>query len=488
MRRFRYWLLRLRLTTTRLTGRMPRMPRQAVRNVLVLWLFLIAATGIAAAIKLRVGSADVLATMAAQQWHATMDKATEVLPLVDDLVPDEWHVGTAALRLALPMGRSSDARQLDGRLPTRRTVRWLVQFITGIDPWNPASILVRELSGVRDVDGSPVEVASPTTWWKTPTSLSSLPSSSSTSSNAPPSSASDRGDGNAPSALESFADSAPSTSPGSAPTDGPVPLPADDPGSGSALEPPIDDERTLPGVEAPPQTDDSDNPLDRLPAVSWGDACRVLIYHTHTSEMYRTDTFAPSSPDEYHVFNTADTGIVRVGRAIKDHLELFGIPTCHLTNVHDWPSHPRAYIEARTTVEQFLRNNPHVDVVLDVHRDAPPGLVAAVGGRRAAQLAFVVGTHPGMHPGWPENVAFSRAMAALIEERFPGLFRRVIERPDSRLNQDLHPRAILVEVGSYDTHLAEALVSAEMLAEIIADMLHIIRFGHSVVDGTGSVR
>lgn len=255
-----------------------------------------------------------------------------------------------------------------------------------------------------------------------------------------------------------------------------------------AGEPLPDDERTLPGGDTPPSDITSDDPWERLRAVSWGDECRVLIYHTHTSEMYRTDSFAPSAADQYHVFNTADTGIVTVGRAIKEHLEQFGIPSCHLTNVHDWPSHPRAYIEARATVEQFLRHNPQIDIVMDVHRDAPPGLVATVGGHRAAQLAFVVGTHAGMHPRWPENVAFGRALAELIEERFPGLFRRVIERPDARLNQDLHPRAILVEIGSYDTHLNEALLSAELFAEIIADMLHIIRFGHSVVDGTGSVR
>ena len=75
-------------------------------------------------------------------------------------------------------------------------------------------------------------------------------------------------------------------------------------------------------------------------------------------------------------------------------------------------------------------------------------------------------------------------MADLLEERFPGLFRRIIERPESRLNQDLHPRSILVEIGSYDTSLDEALVSAELFAEVVADMLHVIRFGRSVMDRT----
>ena len=34
-------------------------------------------------------------------------------------------------------------------------------------------------------------------------------------------------------------------------------------------------------------------PWSAFRPVAWGDDCRVLIYHTHTSEMYRTDSFAP---------------------------------------------------------------------------------------------------------------------------------------------------------------------------------------------------
>ncbi|MFS8582926.1 MAG: stage II sporulation protein P, partial [Limnochordales bacterium] len=87
-----------------------------------------------------------------------------------------------------------------------------------------------------------------------------------------------------------------------------------------------------------------------------------------------------------------------------------------------------------------------------------------------------------MHPDWPRNAEFARALADLLERRHPGLFRRIIERPDARLNQDLHPRAVLVEIGSYDTHLEEAVLSAELFAEVVADMLHVLRFGRSVLD------
>lgn len=457
MRRLRYWLLRLRLVTARWSARMPRVPRRAVRNILLFWLFIIAAVGLVVGGRRSPEGFGPLIKVQTQRWHAVVDKANDALPRMDDIVLGERELAGAALKLALPVAMSRDGQRQDQSLSSWKwIVRRVARAVAGVDIGDPAAMLAFGLPGFDDY----VLLAGD----------ASLPSSARAMMSPTP-------------------DPRPPTSP--APTSGPSPTPPrpfppsspsppeDVPAPSLKIEPtrPSADEEPLPGSTP-------DSPLDRLRAVAWGDDCRVLIYHTHTSEMYRTDTFAPPNPQDYHLFNTTETGIVAVGRAMKNHLEQLGIPTCHLTNVHDWPSHPRAYIEARATVEQFLRRHPHVDIVLDVHRDAPAGLVTTIGGRRAAQIAFVLGTHSRMHPGWPENAAFGRALADLLEERFPGLFRRIIERPESRLNQDLHPRSILVEIGSYDTSLDEALVSAELFAEVVADMLHVIRFGRSVMDRT----
>lgn len=220
--------------------------------------------------------------------------------------------------------------------------------------------------------------------------------------------------------------------------------------------------------------DPSRNDLS-TPRLSPSGSCRVLIFHTHTSETYRTGEGADAS-DGHYLWNSTNSGILHVGRALANALEeKYAVPTCHATDIHDWPSHPRAYIESRHTVESYLQRYPQIDLVLDIHRDSPPELVTTVAGRSVARVAVVVGTHPTMHPRSATNVALAQHFARRLEVRYPGMFRRIIERPDARLNQDLHPRMLLLEIGSYDTHLDEAVAAAELLAEVVADLVVDIR-------------
>lgn len=445
---------------------LPHAPRRAVRNVLLLWLGILLVAGVPVVYRWQSAEPDAAAVVALERWHDAVEAARGVLPSVDEYAQDERALVGAALRLALPAGMMEDVLADAQRLPSWRTmVREAVRVLIGVDVVDPVSVLAFELPGFDDFIGVGAGEALPPS-----ARTMALPTLSRTQSSAP---------------LQPSPPLPPSPLQ-------PSPLPPSSSDSASEAGTPTRDVPSGPAVVVPPTHPPSTTPPrpeptpatphDRLRAVAWGDDCRVLIYHTHTSEMYRTATFAPANPQQYHLFDTTDTGIVHVGRAMAHELEQLGIPACHLTNIHDWPSHPRAYIESRATVEQFLQRHPHVEIVLDVHRDAPPGLVTTVGGRRAAQVAFVVGTNTGMHPSWPENAAFARALADLLGERYPGLFRRIIDRPDARLNQDLHPRAILVEIGSYDTYLDEAVASAEMFAEVVADMLHVIRFGYSVMD------
>ncbi len=279
----------------------------------------------------------------------------------------------------------------------------------------------------------------------------------------------------------------------SAPGPPPPPLPADEgPAQESIAEPSPDDgvQTVLAGGREPlaePERIAGVREEVGQDYVSTTGTCRVLIFHSHTSETYRTDDFSPTRPDEYHVWNSSEAGIVHVGRVLARTLdERYAVPACHAVAVHDWPSHARAYIQSRTTVAQYLQRYPHIDLVVDVHRDSPPDLVATVAGRPVARLALVVGTHPSMHPHSATNVAVAQHIGRLLESKYPGLFRRVIERPDARLNQDLHPHMVLVEVGSYDNHLDEALAAAELLADVLADTVYALRTGG--LDGADAPR
>lgn len=210
-------------------------------------------------------------------------------------------------------------------------------------------------------------------------------------------------------------------------------------------------------------------------SVSWGDGPLVAIYHSHTSEMYRTDFFAPAHPDEYHRFNATDTGIVLVGEALAARLRGYGIGVVHSRRIHDWPVHALAYRRSRETVQQLIERYPTLRIILDVHRDSPEGLTAVVAGRPVGRVMIVIGSgeegRVGPNPTWRENLALARGLEAIMNHRYPGLHRRTWVRRDARFNQDLHPGMLLLEIGSYDTHIDEALMAAQLVADAIAEWL-----------------
>lgn len=210
-------------------------------------------------------------------------------------------------------------------------------------------------------------------------------------------------------------------------------------------------------------------------SVSWGEGPLVGIYHSHTSEMYRTDDFFPPHPHDYHRFGTPDTGIVRVGEALAERLRAYGIGVVHSRRVHDAPVHALAYRRSRETVQEMLDRFPTLEIILDVHRDAPEGLTAVVAGQTVGQVMLLVGSGQqarGLaNPHWQRNLALARELEAVMEQRFPGLHRRTWVRGDARFNQDLHPGMLLVEIGSYDTHLDEAVAAARLLGDALAEAL-----------------
>lgn len=459
MRRISYmWLRwRLRMYRTRLGRWLPHALGRPVRHLLIFWLVLILGTGLVAVDRrlpsLRPRAAEAVRTA----WRGLQEAAGELVPGLVSWAQAEGRLGEAALRQGLPAAVWETGPEPPPAGDWRRDVRAVVYTVTGYDLGQPHTLLEAAIPGLAHYNDA---------WRSGLVAPSADPSPSQASRGVVSIAAADEPWTAAP---------APASPTGGGTADlPPVPgggAPAATPaGLGAADRPGPAGEPTRPAPQTGARLRDADW-RERLQSVQWGAGCRILIYHTHTSETYRTDSFSPADPHAYHLWNTTETGIVAVGRALKERLEAYGIPTCHSVAIHDWPSHPRAYIASRATVEQFLARNPNLELVLDVHRDAPEGLVATIGGRRVAQIAFVVGTNSAMQPRWRENLAFARDLGERLSSRYPGLFRRVIERPESRLNQDLHPRAVLVEVGSYDNHLEEALAAAELLGDVLAEVL-----------------
>lgn len=201
------------------------------------------------------------------------------------------------------------------------------------------------------------------------------------------------------------------------------------------------------------------------------DAPQILIYHTHSQER-----FADSTPGD------ASTSIVGVGAYLHQLLGQYGFHVLHHTGEYDAESRDDAYSKAGPALEQILKENPSIEVVIDLHRDGVKEgthLVTDIQGKQTASIMFFNGlsrtTANGdigylYNPYIQDNLAFSLQMQITAEEYYPG-FSRAIYLKGYRYNMHYCPKTLLVEVGAQTNTVQEAMNAMEPLADIIAKVV-----------------
>lgn len=194
----------------------------------------------------------------------------------------------------------------------------------------------------------------------------------------------------------------------------------------------------------------------------------VLILHTHTTESY-------TKRDEPYVevssWRTLDGNynMCSIGAEVGRLLTEAGISVVLEDTVHDYPGYNGSYVRARKTIRNALAQYPSIRLVLDLHRDASGSegrqlrTLAKTDTATAAQLMPVVGTN---HKHYEKNLSLALKLSAQLERQWPGI-TRPLQLRSSRFNQDLHPAALLVEVGAAGNTHAEALAAARELAKAI---------------------
>lgn len=188
------------------------------------------------------------------------------------------------------------------------------------------------------------------------------------------------------------------------------------------------------------------------------------IYYTHTGETYAlTDGIERNQGKK--------GGVVEVGKAIKETLEKnYRIRVANDDTVND-EIYRLAYAESEKTARRLLEENKDVQILLDIHRDAGKPRnesLVRVSGKDVAPILFIVGSDArSPFPTWRNNYDFAVKIAGRINEKYPGLCAGVRIK-EGRYNQFLHPRAMLVEIGSVSNSTEEAVQSAVMLAGILA--------------------
>ncbi|MDE7275492.1 MAG: stage II sporulation protein P [Lachnospiraceae bacterium] len=198
------------------------------------------------------------------------------------------------------------------------------------------------------------------------------------------------------------------------------------------------------------------------------DKPQILIYHTHSQE-----AFADSIPGD------ESTTIVGAGEKLAQLLrEKYGYNVLHLTESFDKESRDYAYSNSLPVLEQLLEENPSIEVVIDLHRDAMPEdrrLVVDLQGRPTAQFMFFNGLSRTArngpiesleNPYLDDNLAFSFQMQTASNEYYPGIARRIYLKA-YRYNLHLRPKSLLIELGAQNNTVEEIMNAIDPLAHII---------------------
>ena len=206
---------------------------------------------------------------------------------------------------------------------------------------------------------------------------------------------------------------------------------------------------------------------------------QILLFHTHATESY--EQYDSASFDTRNTWRDTDneSNMVAVGNVLAAGLEAAGLPVLHDKTQHDNPAYTGAYLRSTKTIKNYQENNPHLRVLLDIHRDAIlysdtaiAKTVSVVNGKKAAQLMIIAPYDDGTLglPQWWENFRFAVALTDAIEEKYPNLCRPVFFCSRS-YNYACSDGALLLEFGTNGNTLEEAEYTAQLIAPIIAEVV-----------------
>lgn len=186
---------------------------------------------------------------------------------------------------------------------------------------------------------------------------------------------------------------------------------------------------------------------------------KVAIYHTHSDESY-----VPTDGKESIYGNG---GIYQVGNAFAEGLKKQGLEVIHSDAKHD-PHDDMAYERSRRTAADLIKQGP--DAIFDVHRDSTPPEVykTQVAGQDVTKLQLVVGKYG---PTAKQIEDYALQMKSASDNVHPGLVKGIFFAKGGDYNEDLHPRSMLVEVGSHTNDRASAERGIALFSDIIPSVL-----------------
>lgn len=201
---------------------------------------------------------------------------------------------------------------------------------------------------------------------------------------------------------------------------------------------------------------------------------QILIFHTHGGSEYFSDG------------QKKEASVVAVGTYLQEILEeKYGYTVIHDTTKYDCINgkldRNKAYNQALEGVKKQMKENPSIQVMIDLHRDGgntKERRVTELDGQSAAQFMIFNGLSRNRsgeikylyNPRLQDNLAFGLQMKLRAMELYPDLTIRNYLK-GYRYNMHLCKRFLLIELGNQNNTVEEARNTMPYLAEILDDVL-----------------
>ena len=198
---------------------------------------------------------------------------------------------------------------------------------------------------------------------------------------------------------------------------------------------------------------------------------KVYIYNSHQLENYSNKNF-----ESYNI----TPNVMMASYLLKEKLNKLNIPTIVETSditefmrINNW-EHADSYKASRFYILETLNNNPSLELIIDLHRDAlsHDSATVTISGKDYAKVLFVVGLE---HDNYKDNLKLANKINNLIDSKYKGLSRGVLQKEgptvDGIYNQDISPNMLLLEVGGNESSIEEVMNTIDALAPIIKEYL-----------------
>ncbi|MBR3230351.1 MAG: stage II sporulation protein P [Bacilli bacterium] len=198
----------------------------------------------------------------------------------------------------------------------------------------------------------------------------------------------------------------------------------------------------------------------------------IYIYNTHQGE-----TYEGKGLEEYNI----SPGVMMASYLLQKKLlensvksivmEENLIEYMNLNNMN----HAKSYLASRKFLEETLKNNKNLKLIIDIHRDSLPKEKSTViiNNKPCAKILFVIGEE---YDTYKENLNITNILNEKIKEKYPELTRGIITKGgkgnNGVYNQDLNSNITLMELGADKNTIEEVSNTINLIGPIIGEYIN----------------